>query len=266
MDLIDVHCHLDDDRLKERLDDIIGDFKNRGGKFIVTSGVNPGSNREILKIASKYPDVVKVSFGLYPIDSIAKVVKSKLKDDDMREIEEFDVDSELKWIEENKENCVAVGEVGLDYKVVEGFEREQRAVFSKVIALAKKIDKPLIIHSRKAEADAIHMMQEAGCKRVLMHCFNGKKSLIKMARDLGWYFSVPAIITRLEHFRMLVDMVPLKQLVTETDAPYLSPVVGEVNESKNVSITIKEIAKIKGMEEEEVAKIMFNNAKNLFNL
>jgi TatD DNase family protein len=266
MEYIDVHCHLDDDRLKNRLDEVIDNFRRVGGKFIITSGVNPHTNREILDIASKYPDMVKVSFGLYPIDSIAKQVKKSLKDDDMREIEEFDVDEELRWIEENKEKCVAIGEVGLDYKVVEGFEEEQKAVFSRVIDLAKKIDKPLVIHSRKAEADAINMLEEKECKRVLMHCFNGKKSLIRRARDLGWSFSVPAVITRLEHFRMLVDMVPIEQLVTETDAPYLSPVVGEVNESKNVAVTVKEIAKIKGMDEEEVAKVMFNNVKTFFNL
>jgi TatD DNase family protein len=265
MELIDVHCHLDDNRLRSRLDEVIESFRKAGGKFIITSGVNPHTNREVLEIASKYSDVIKVSFGIYPIDSIAKDIKGSLSDD-MRQIEEFDVDEELKWIEDNKEKCVAVGEVGLDYKVVEGFEKEQREVFSKVIELAKKIDKPLIIHSRKAEADAIDMMEEAGCKRVLMHCFNGKKSLIRRARDLGWSFSVPAVITRLEHFRMLVDMVPIEQLVTETDAPYLSPVVGEVNESKNVAVTVKEIAKIKGMDYREVAEKLFDNAKKLFGL
>ena len=103
-------------------------------------------------------------------------------------------------------------------------------------------------------------------KKVMMHCFHGKKSLIRKCVELGWFISVPAVITRLEHFKMLVEMVPIEQLVTETDAPYLSPVAGTRNESANVVITIKEIAKIKEMEEEDVAKKMFNNAKELFNL
>ena len=184
----------------------------------------------------------------------------------LRHVEEFSVDEELKWIEKNKEKCVAIGECGLDYKVIEGHNEEQKEVFARVIELAQRIDKQLIIHSRKAESDAIDMMESAGCKKVLMHCFNGKKSLIKRCVKLGWSFSVPPVITRLEHFKMLVEMVPLEQLLTETDAPYLSPVAGERNESANVAVTIKIIAEIKGLNEEKVAEQIFENAKKLFEL
>ena len=142
----------------------------------------------------------------------------------------------------------------------------QEKVFIKALRLAKKLDKTVVIHSRKAEARAIEIMEEEGMKKVMMHCFHGKKSLIKKCVELGWFISVPAVITRLEHFKMLVEMVPIEQLVTETDAPYLSPVAGTRNESANVIVTIKEIARIKGMKEEDVAKKMFNNAKGLFNL
>jgi TatD DNase family protein len=266
MELVDVHSHLESERFKKDLDEVVNRAREAGVKFIITSGVNPSTNRESLKLQEKYPDIVKVSFGIYPIDAIMEKIKDAGEESSLRYVEEFSVDKELKWIEENKDSCVAIGECGLDYKVIEGHEEEQKEVFSKVIDLAKKIDKPLVIHSRKAEADAIDMMEEKNCKRVLMHCFNGKKSLIKRCIALGWSFSVPPVITRLEHFKMLVEMVPLKQLLTETDAPYLSHIAGERNESANVAVTIKEIAKIKELSEEVVASQIFKNAKELFKL
>lgn len=266
MELVDVHSHLDDSRFKEDLDEVIERAREAEVKFIITSGVNPSTNRAVLKLQEKYSDIVKVSFGVYPIDAIIEKISDAGEESNLRFVEEFNVDNELKWIEENKDFCVAIGECGLDYKVVEGYNDEQKEVFAKVIELSKKIDKPLVIHSRKAELDAIDMMESMNCKKVLMHCFNGKKSLIKRCVELGWSFSVPPIITRLDHFKMLVEMVPLEQLMTETDAPYLSPEAGTRNESANVRVTIKEIAKIKELPEEEVAEKLFDNAKEMFGL
>jgi TatD DNase family protein len=101
-------------------------------------------------------------------------------------------------------------------------------------------------------------------RNVVMHCFNGKKTLIKRCIENGWFFSVPPVITRLNHFEMLVKMTPIKQLLTETDAPYLSPVAGERNEPANVLVTIKRIAAIKEITEEEVAEQIWDNASKLF--
>ena len=197
------------------------------------------------------------------MDSIADKIPN-LDEDFLRHVEKFDVDKELKWIEKNKDFCVAIGEIGLDYKIIPGTEDLQKEVFVKALRLAKKIDKTVVIHSRKAEADVIKVMEKEGMKRVMMHCFQGKKSLIKKCVELGWFFSVPAVITRLDHFKMMVEIVPLDNLVTETDAPYLSPEAGTRNEPANVAVTIKEISRIKGISEKEVAKKIFGNAKKLF--
>jgi len=264
MKLIDVHAHLEVKDFEKDLDKVIENARTAGVKMIIASGVNPSTNRKVLEISEKY-DLVKVSFGLYPLDAISNQLDST-SDDAERYVERFDVDEELAWIEENADKCVAIGEVGLDYKVVEGKDDLQKEVFEKIIALAKKIDKPLIIHSRKAELDAIDMLESAGVKKVVMHCFCGKKSLIKRCVELGWFFSVPPKITILEHFKMMVELVPLEQLLTETDAPLMSPVVGERNEPANVAVTIKEIAKIKGLSEEKVSEQIFKNAEELFGL
>jgi TatD DNase family protein len=280
MKLVDVHCHLNDSRFESDLDEVIERFRELGGEVIITSGVNKSSNRGALELAERY-DCVRVSFGIYPMDALAAEIKSGEANELMRDLEEFSVDDELSWIEENKDLCVAIGEVGLDNNFsefqTEEMRTKQEEVFRKVLRLAKKIGKTVVVHSRKAELRAIEILEEEsrldsghqtgqGELKVVMHCFSGKKSLIRRCVDNGWSFSVPAVIVRLEHFKMLVEMVPLENLLTETDGAYLSPVAGTRNEPANVLVTIKEIARIKGMEIEEVGEEIFNNAKRLFDL
>ncbi|MFH1452084.1 MAG: TatD family hydrolase [archaeon] len=250
MELIDVHAHLESMRFDKDIDDVISRARDVGVRVILNSGTGPKNNRKTLEISEKY-DIVKCSFGMYPVGNLSK-----------------DIDSEIDWIENHKDICFAIGEIGLDY---EGDEREknsdrQKELFRKMLNLAKKLDKPVVIHSRKAEEDVIKIMEAEGMKKVVMHCFSGKKSLIKRCVENGWFLSVPPVITRLQHFQTLVSIVPLGQMLTETDAPYLSPVAGERNEPANVAVTIKEIAKIKGISEEEVAEAIFNNAKRLFKI
>ncbi|MCK5449271.1 TatD family hydrolase [Candidatus Pacearchaeota archaeon] len=266
MKFIDIHAHLESSQFKRDLKKIIEQAKKVGVVTIINSGVNPETNRETLKLSKEY-SIIKCSFGIYPIDAIVKEIESSEKDF-LRKIKPFDVDEELNWIEEHKNDCVAIGEVGLDYNSPEFTKHKEKQikVFEKAITLAKKINKPLIIHSRKAELDAITILEKHQCKKVVMHCFSGKKSLIKRCVENGWFLSVPPVITRLEHFKMLVEIVPLKQLLTETDAPYLSPVAGTRNEPANIPITIKEIAKIKNIDEEKIAEQIFSNTKDLFNL
>jgi len=267
MNLIDIHAHLETSRFSKNLDKVIERARKAGVKIIINSGVNPETNRKSLELSKKY-DIVKVSFGLYPLDALAKEVESS--NEFLRKIEEFDVDEELIWMEKNKSLCIAIGEIGLDYNwkdfQTEKMKEKQKEVFRKVLNLAKKINKPVIIHSRKAELDAIEILEELKMKKVIMHCFSGKVSLIKRSADSGWFFSIPPIITRLQHFQTLVSIVPLNQLLTETDSPYLSPAAGERNEPANVMFAIKEIAKIKNITEKEVADAIWENSKKLFNL
>lgn len=264
MKLVDVHCHLDDSRFDKDLNEVLKRFEDRGGEVLVTSGVNRVSNRRVLELARKY-EVVRAAFGVYPIDALAGEVDESVLH---RKLEVFDVDEELDWIREHEDECVAVGEIGLDYNWEEfsdgEMRKKQKEVFRKCLRLAREIDKVVVIHSRKAEADAIEILEDEGMERIVMHCFNGKKALIRRCIENGWSFSVPAVITRLEHFKMLVEMVPLGQVLTETDAPYLSPVAGERNESANVLVTLKEIARIKEMGVEDVAGKIWENFERLF--
>jgi TatD DNase family protein len=263
MKLIDIHAHLDHARFRKDLDKVI----ERAGKanvIIITSGVNPTTNRTALEIADKHKDIVKVSFGLYPLDALAKELESGEASGFPRDTEPFNLEEELKFIEENKDKCVAIGECGLDYNWVTGKEEEQKEIFDKIVKFAIKINKPLVIHSRKAEADAIEILEKNNAKQVVMHCFSGRKNLITRCINNKWFLSVPPVITRLQHFQTLVELAPIEQLLTETDAPYLSPVQGERNEPANVQVTIREIARIKNLPEEKVAEIIWENAGKLF--
>jgi TatD DNase family protein len=265
MKLIDVHCHLDHARFDGDLDDVVRRFEEVGGKLIVQNGVNSKTNRVGLELARKY-DVVKCAFGIYPTDALAAEMEG-LEAAGFSRDDKFDVDSELVWIEDNAGSCVALGEVGMDF-AFDGCDEEmkerQRVLFRKVLRLAEKKDLPVIVHSRKAEVEVVDMLEEEGMRKVVMHCFCGKKKLIRRGVELGWFFSVPPAIVRWENFKMLVGEVPLGQLLTETDAPYLGPVLGERNESSNVLVTLEEIAKIKGVSKEEVGERVWENACGLF--
>jgi len=262
MILVDIHAHLDHERFKDDLDKVIDNSRKAGVKAIITSGVNSSTNRKVIEIAKKYPDIVKVSFGLYPIDALAKELENSPVF--TRDIEGIDVDSELDWIKRNKEHCIAIGESGLDYHWVTGKEKEQKAVFQKVIALAEKINKPLIVHSRKAELDAIEMLESSSIKKIIMHCFTGRKHLVSRAADKGWSFSIPPVIVKLQQFQLMAEIVNINQILTETDCPYLSPYPGIRSEPGFVIETVKKIAEIKGFDVEETANTIFMNYQKMF--
>lgn len=258
--LIDVHAHLDHPLLFPKLSDVISNCKKKKC-YVITSGVNHATNLKALEIGEKYKDIVYVSLGLYPIDALSKEMEAG---EFPRQIERLDVDKELEFIKKNKDKIVAVGECGLDYHWDSKHKQEQKNNFLKVIELAEKIKKPLIIHSRKAELEAIEMLKSSKIKKVIMHCFSGKSKHAKKACDLGYYFSIPPIVTRIPQFKLLVEQVPITQLLTETDAPYLSAEKGKINEPVNVEISISEIAKIKKMDKTETENNIFSNFQKIF--
>ena len=266
MMLVDMHCHLDHARFMPDLAKVIENARKAGVKAIITSGVNSSTNKLALEISEKYHDIVKPSFGLYPLDALAKEIEAGEAEGFARDIKKTDVDSELKWIEQNKSKCVAVGEAGLDYHWVKDKQKEMKAVFEKVIKTAEKIKKPIIVHTRKAELDAVDMLESSSLKKdkIVLHCFCGRKNLVKRAADNGWHFSIPPIIVRLQQFQIMAEMVNISQLLTETDAPYLSPFPDKRNEPAFVAETIKKIAEIKKITPEETAKNIFMNYQRIF--
>jgi len=264
MNLVDVHCHLNHALYKPETDEIIKRAKKVGVKAIVCSGVNPPANREILKLAEKYPKIVKVSLGIYPIDALG------LSEGDTglpRQPIAIDLEEEFVFIKKNKDKIAAIGEIGMDFHWDKDHHTQQEENFRKIIQFAISINKPIVIHSRKAEKECIDVLeQEVKNKEipVIMHCFSGNKNLIKRARDLEHYFSIPANIVKLQHFQTLVELVPIEQLFTETDGPWLSPYTDRKNEPAFVVETIKKIAEIKKITPEEAADQIWKNYQKVF--
>ena len=114
------------------------------------------------------------------------------------------------------------------------------------------------------KVEVVEMLESSKLKNIILHCFCGRKHLVKRAAENGWNFSIPPIIVRLEQFQIMAELVNISQLLTETDSPYLSPYPGKRNEPAFVAETIKKIAEIKKFEAEEVANNIFMNYQNIF--
>lgn len=258
--IVDIHTHLDHVYFSDDLDEVIERAKKAGVVSIITSGVNHSSNLKALEISKKY-DIVNASLGLYPVDALAAEVKVYGLP---RETEATDVDEEIKFIEKNKDNIIGIGEAGMDFSLVKGKEKEQKEIFQKIIELAEKINKPLIVHSRKAEQDVLDLLESSKLKKVVMHCFGGRMKLVEKAHDLGYFFTIPTVITRLKHFEEVVKRISLQKILTETDAPYLSPYKEKRNEPAFIVETIKKISEIKKLDRKEVENLIFMNYQKLF--
>ena len=248
MPYIDVHAHIDFPEYVKEIKNVVEECEQKKVTTII-NGVNPESNRKILELSKKY-NILKPALGFYPTD--------------VEKINEDEFDRELDFISKSK--CIAFGEVGLDFKNTknEQEQKKQKNAFWKFIELGEKTNKPLIIHSRKAELEIIEMLESSKLKKPIMHCFSGKKRLVERCADNGWYFSVPVIVNKLQQFQELVKYTNINQLLTETDSPYLGPVPGEKNYPWNVKIAVKKIAELKEFEEKEVENNIFMNYQRLF--
>jgi len=254
--LLDIHAHLDHFAFKDDLDKVIERAKN---VLIVATGINPSSNRFALELSKKYENV-KCALGIYPIEALQEEAKSG---EYPIKIEEFDVDEEIEFIQKSKNNIVAVGEVGLDYSIVKDKNKEQKDVFEKLIRLAEKLNKPIVVHSRKAEQDVIEMLETSKSKKIVLHCFCGNKKLVKRAQDNNWYFTIPTNIVRSQQMQFLAETTNINNIITETDCPYLSPFAKTRNEPAFIIEAVKKIAEIKKMDLIEVENVIFKNYMDL---
>lgn len=257
--IIDAHAHLDRFS-EEELKGVIDRAKKANVSAIITQGINHENNLVVLDLAKKF-SIVKPALGLYPLNALnVEVIKGY---DDYDRNTKFDVDSTLEFIKKNKSKILAIGEIGLDFKFSQDKENQIKN-FNKIIELSEKIKRPLIVHSRGAEKECIDLLEEFKAKKVVLHMFSGNKKLILRGEKLGFHFSVPCIINKSEHFQMLVKMVNINQLLTETDCPWLSPFSDKKNEPSFIKHTIEKIAEIKKFDKIEVENNIFMNYQNLF--
>jgi len=263
MILVDDHCHLTHEQYKPDLAKVLQRARDTGVKAIICSGVNPPTNREALTLAKKHGPLIRCSMGIYPLDAIGKGADAA-----GLSVHEGPIDlaKEFTFIEENKKDIAAIGEAGLDLhweKDKKLFE-EQKTNFCKIIEFAKKINKPLIVHSRRAERECLDILEESGIKTVVLHSFESRKSVIKRAVELGYYFSIPVTVIKSPQFQILTEMANINQIITETDGPWMSPVPGERNEPANVRLAVEKIAEIKGFTVEDTANSIWMNFQRVY--
>ena len=259
---VDVHTHLTHEQFAEDVESTVERARDAGLGAIVVNGLEPHSNRAILEMARTH-DIVRPALGIYPIDAVC----NQLPEDFAFDVPRFDVDGEIEHIREKAaaREIVAVGECGLDgHWVGEETFPEQERVFEALVDIAISHDLPVIIHTRKREVRAAEILRHLGARHVNFHCYGGKvKNALCWSNEDGWWFSIPANARRNEAFTKMLRELPEERILTETDAPYLSPAPGTRNEPRNVVGTVAYLAELRGWSVETARERVWNNYQDL---
>jgi TatD DNase family protein len=251
--LIDTHAHLDE---LKNLDLVLEEAQKAGVIAIVAVGSNHQSNIKTLEISQKHRRFVYPALGLHPWE--------------LGNLGTFEIDDDLRFIEQNIASAVAVGEIGLDYdkRVLKAASKElQKEVLARLLNIAKKYAKPAIIHSRYAWKDALQLIQDVGMDKAVFHWFTGFSSVLRGIIDGGYFVSATPATEYHEEHRRAIKEAPLQRLLLETDCP-VTYGRAERYESQpaDVSRDLKAVSQLKGVDEATIAEQTTRNAINFFSL
>lgn len=270
---IDIHAHLNDERLIKDVEDIILRASDEGVAKIVCVGADYESSVSAVALADKYKNVY-ASVGVHPYDCFS-----------------FDKKMEnLILSSEKNGKIIAIGEIGLDFNDIEyqireavsknpklnevtrqEFMKKQKEVFLKQLSLASEVNLPVMIHMREATNETISILEENKnliSKGGLFHCYSGSLETTKRIFNLGFYISVGGAIT-FKNSKIMPEVlkeIGVSRLMLETDCPYLSPEPfrGKVNEPKNIPIIASKVASITNIDLGEVKRITTENCYKVF--
>jgi TatD DNase family protein len=251
--LIDTHAHLDE---LENLDVKLEEAKKAGVIAIVAVGANHQSNIKTLEISQKHHRFVYPALGLHPWE--------------LGNLGTFEIDDNLRFIEQNIASAVAIGEIGLDYdkRVLQiASKKLQQEVLARLLNIAKKYAKPTIIHSRYAWKDAQQMVQDAGIGKAVFHWFTGFSSVLKDIIDGGYFVSATPAAEYHEEHRRAIKEAPLPRLLLETDCPVTYRM--ETSYESTPADILKDltaVSQLKGVDEAEIANKTTRNAIAFFSL
>ena len=260
---VDVHAHLVHEAFADDAHEAAQRAADAGLDVIIVNGLEPTSNRRVLELCAQYPHL-KPACGIYPVDAIARQITPEDWTYDFAPPAPFDVDAEIDWIEANIDQMVAVGECGLDQYWVKTQAEEQERVLRRLCRVAKAHDKPVILHTRKAEQRTFDILLEEGIEKADFHCYGGKLKLARRIAEAGYYLSIPPVVVRAESFQRLVAELPLDRLLTETDCPYMGPDKEGRNEPAFVPRGVAAMAEARGIEVEAMADAIRENCRRLF--
>lgn len=248
--MIDTHCHI----FKEYYEDIESVIKRMDNNIIIVSGTNDIDNMEIIDLCSKYPNVYG-TLGIHPTE-VSKIT-----------------DNSFKIIEENLNNpkIVGIGEIGLDYYWEKETKNIQKEVFIRQINLAKKYNKPIVVHTRESINDTFEVLKEyAKGLKIDIHCFSSSLEMANNFINIGCRLGIGGVLTFKNNSKLkeVIKNIDLSNIMLETDSPFLTPEPyrGKRNEPYNVLYVAKMIADIKQISLDEVLKVTTNNAVSQFDL
>ncbi|MDD1775589.1 MAG: TatD family hydrolase [Methanobacterium sp.] len=250
--MIDSHCHVDFKEYNKNREEVIGRARENLSA-IINSGASLGGNRRTLKLQAENPQFIYATLGFHPHNAV--------------KADQNIIEQSLDEIIGNIDQAVAIGETGLDYHNLQGEEpkKRQKQLFERFIDLALQYEKPLVIHARDAEEIALEMVKNKNLNQVIFHCYGGDARTARAIVDEGYYISISTIISFSKHHQKLAAEIPLDNMLTETDSPYLSPFKGR-NEPSYVGEVIKEVARVKELTQDEVDRVTEKNAYKVFKL
>jgi len=245
--MIDTHCHLFTSDYED-LDSLLNNIKNMDIKCIV-NGCDIVSNNEALELSSKY-DFIYSAIGFHPseVDNL--------------------LSNYINYLEENINNIVAIGEIGLDYYWVKDNKNKQIELFESQLKLAEKYNKPVIVHSRDAWNDTYNILSKYKVRGVI-HAFSGSLEMANMFIKLGFKLGIGGVITFKKcNLKDVIKEISIEDIVLETDSPYLSPepVRGKQNSPLNLKYIAEYISLVKDISYNDVCNITSSTASRIFDL
>lgn len=245
---IDTHLHMN----MENATKIVEEAKEQGVSKLIVSGCDKEGIKEALCLIDKY-DNVYATIGFHP--SEADCIK----------------ESDFSWLEniiKNNKKIIGIGEIGLDYYYGKDNKEQQKNLFDNQLKLAKKLNLPVVIHTRDAFLDTYNLLEKYKLKGVI-HCFSGSIEVANLYISLGYYLGIGGVVTfKNSNLPKVIEEISLESIFLETDSPYLSPEPhrGKENSPKNIPLIAEKIASIKKVSTNEVEKITYSNVTSLFDL
>ena len=233
---------------------------------VINAGTNLENSRTAVEMAVRYP-FMYAAVGIHPEDAQGLPDGAPMNPDAvLTELEDWVKDSDRR----RREKIVAIGEIGLDYYWEPMDKPLQKAFFEGQLEIARRTGLPVLIHDREAHGDCFETILKYPSVKGVFHSYSGSAEMALELIKRGWYISFSGVATfkNANRVREVIARIPIERLLIETDAPYLAPhpLRGTLNHSGNLEYTNRALAEIKGVSEEEMAKITEENARRVFGL
>lgn len=249
--MIDTHVHLNDEIFKDNLEEIIKQANNNGINKMIVIGYDYKSSLRAIEIAEKYDNIYAI-IGLHPSNVLEET------------------DFNLLWLKKliNNKKVIGIGEIGIDLYWTKDTKDLQIEFFEKQLSIAFEHNLPISIHTRDAIELTYQILSKNKYKGII-HCFSGSLEMANKFIKLGYLLGIGGVVTfKNTNLKEVVKNIPIENIVSETDSPYLAPTPfrGKTNKPEYIKIIVEEIAKIKELSLEQVEKQINNNVYNLLGI